>query len=140
MQTLSGEPHIDFRIQCDIMTQITWPITLYYVRRFQIFNKIDSVLKILEISLAAKKVDHIFEEPLNSHLLQVESTLPQIPRIPLLFSYQQLQHCEGFSELKIISFLFLIAEIHSNMNLKSLQKLTLFFIAHTLCFSDRSVK
>ena len=40
-----GESHIDFRTQCVIMTQITWPPTPYYMRHFQIFGKINNFLE-----------------------------------------------------------------------------------------------
>ena len=65
---LRGELHIDFCAQSVIMTQIIWLSTLYYIRHFQIFNKINSFLKMFQMSLAAKKVDYIFEEPPNLHI------------------------------------------------------------------------
>ena len=41
-----GEPHIEFRMQCVIMKQITWPPLLtLYTRHFYIFAKIHSFLK-----------------------------------------------------------------------------------------------
>ena len=44
-------------------------LTPYYVRHFQIFGKIDSFLKMFQMSVTAKKVDYIFEEPLNLHII-----------------------------------------------------------------------
>ena len=38
------------------------------MRRFQIFDKIDSFLENFSNALDAKKVDYIFEEPLNLHI------------------------------------------------------------------------
>ena len=43
------------------MTEITWPLTPYYIRRFHI-QKIDSFLKMFQMSLAATQVDSAFEE------------------------------------------------------------------------------
>ena len=40
-----GESHINFRTQCTIMTQTRWPLTPYYLRHSQYFDKIDSFLK-----------------------------------------------------------------------------------------------
>ena len=40
-----GKSRIDFHTQCVIMMQITWSSTIYYIRHFQIFNKIYSSLK-----------------------------------------------------------------------------------------------
>ena len=41
------------------------PPTPYYMRHFQIFDKIHSFVKIYQMSLTAKKVNYIFEEALN---------------------------------------------------------------------------
>ena len=43
------------------MTEITWPLTPYYIRRFHI-QKTDSFLKMFQMSLAATQVDSAFEE------------------------------------------------------------------------------
>ena len=60
-----GNSHFDFRTQCVIMMQITRPRTPYYMRHFQIFDKIDSFLKNVSNVLGQKKVDYIFEESLH---------------------------------------------------------------------------
>ena len=51
------------------MMQMTWLPTPYYMRHFQIFDKIDSFLKTFPMSLTAKKVDYILEEPVNLHVI-----------------------------------------------------------------------
>ena len=45
------------------------PRTPYYMRHCQIFNKIDSFLKIVSNVLDSKKVDYAFEEPLNLDII-----------------------------------------------------------------------
>ena len=39
------------------------------MRHFQIFDKIDSILKNVSNVLDSKKVDCIFEEPVNLHII-----------------------------------------------------------------------
>ena len=39
------------------------------MRYLRIFDKIDSFLKMFQMSLTAKKVDFIFEEPVNLHII-----------------------------------------------------------------------
>ena len=66
------------------------------------------------------------------------STIPQIHRIHLLFSYQQLQKCKWFFELKIISTLFLINP-NPNRKLKKLinEQIIIFYSSSSaLCSSD----
>ena len=60
---LRGDSYIKLRMQCDIMTQITWSSHPVLVASFQGFLK--NVLNVLE----AKKVDYIFEEPPNLYLI-----------------------------------------------------------------------
>ena len=116
-----GESHIDFRTQCVIMTQITWPPPpKYYMRHLQIFDKIDSFLKNVSNLLDNKKVRlHLgrtayttcncwlaffffrcrFQEKIEPSsrncLIWIAdwggSTIPQTHRIHLLFSYQYLK-------------------------------------------------
>ena len=60
---LRGDSYIKLRMQCDIMTQITWSSHPVLVASFQGFLK--NVLNVLE----AKKVDYIFEEPPHLYLI-----------------------------------------------------------------------
>ena len=62
--------HIDVRTQCIIMTQKNKSPAPYYMRHFQIFDKINSSLKnVSNVLDSKKKVDCIFEEPLNLHII-----------------------------------------------------------------------
>ena len=68
---IRGESHIDFRTQCVIMKQhdLRTP-TPYYMRHFQIFDKIHSFLKnLLNVPDSKKKVYYIFEEPLSLNII-----------------------------------------------------------------------
>ena len=42
--SLRGESHVDFRLQCVIMTQTRWPPTPCHMHPFQNFDRIDSFL------------------------------------------------------------------------------------------------
>ena len=67
-----GESHIDLCTQCVIKTQITWPRQplLMHASFASFFDKIYSFLKKMsQISSTAKRVDYIFEEPLNLHII-----------------------------------------------------------------------
>ena len=65
---IKGKLHIDICTQIVIMTQIKRSPTSYYMHHVQSYHESDSFLKIIQISLTAKKVDYIIEELLNSHL------------------------------------------------------------------------
>ena len=68
---IRGKSHIDFRTQCVIMKQhdLRTP-TPYYMRHFQIFDKIHSFLKnLLNVPDSKKKVYYIFEEPLSLNII-----------------------------------------------------------------------
>ena len=108
-----------------IMTQITRLQTPDYMRHFHIFDKTDSFLKMLKKFLTSKKVDYIFEEPLNLLIIVVftlviifflvlwipganreklkklfdlnsRPQIPEIHRIHLLNSYQQFHRWNWF--------------------------------------------
>ena len=63
---LRGESHIDFRTQCVIMTQRKWPLHPLLNVSFPDFRQ---NRKMFQMSLTAKKLDYIFEEPLNLHII-----------------------------------------------------------------------
>ena len=65
--SLRDELHVDFRAKCVVITQITWGLhPILYMRCFQ---KIESFVKMFQMFLTAKKVDYIFEEKFNLHII-----------------------------------------------------------------------
>ena len=87
--------HIGCRTQCITMTQVTWPLkrpTICVISRF--LTKSIVFQKLFQMSLTAKKADYIFEEisqgEETEQQTELVSTIPQIKRMYLLFSYQQL--------------------------------------------------
>ena len=169
LELIIGEWYIDFRTQCVIMTQRTWPPTLTKCVSSKFSTKSIVSLKKIQMSLTAKEVDYVFEEPLNSYvincwlaclplwipgehgaevkkLLNLNSWMRWVEKYPRYIEYTYyflISNCSNASEfLTEVNFCFIsnFRNLHWTGNSKNEQIIIFYRSLSVLCSSDESVE